>query len=127
VPAASQVAFAFVISAVLALVFEEPFGLTYGPAAVGSVLWLGIFGSGLAYLAFFRLLRTWGATRTTLVSYLMPVVGITLGALIGEPVTVAMIAGTVLVIGGIGLVNLRSGPGVLLRRATGRAADRTAS
>ena len=127
VPAASQVTFAFAISALLALVFEDPFGLSYTPVAVGAVLWLGIFGSGLAYLAFFRLLRAWGATRTTLVSYLMPVVGIALGALIGEPVTVAMIVGTVLVIGGIGLVNLRTTPGMLLRRATGRAADREAA
>jgi drug/metabolite transporter (DMT)-like permease len=123
VPAAVQVAFAFVISGVLAVVFERPGDLSYSPAAIGSLLWLGVFGSGLAYLAFFRLLRRWGATRTSMVSYLMPVVGIALGALVvGEAVDLAMIVGTILVIGGIGLVNLQASPRALARRAGRRAA-----
>jgi drug/metabolite transporter (DMT)-like permease len=123
VPAAVQVVFAMIISSVLALVFERPGDLAYTPAAIGSLLWLGVFGSGLAYLAFFRLLRRWGATRTSLVSYLMPVVGITLGVLVvGEAVDLAMIVGTTLVIGGIGLVNLGASPAVLLRRSMGRQA-----
>lgn len=120
VPAAVQVSFALGISTLLALALESPFDLSYTPAAIGSLLWLGIFGSGLAYLAFFRLLRTWGATRTSLVSYLMPVVGIALGALIGEAVTAPMIVGSALVIGGIGLVNLRGTPTIPRRRAVGR-------
>jgi drug/metabolite transporter (DMT)-like permease len=123
VPAVLQVLFAFAISSGLALAFEEPFGLDYTAAAIGSVLWLGIFGSALAYLAFFRLLRTWGATRTSLVAYTMPVVGIALGALVaGEAVDLPMIVGTILVIGGIGLVNVHATPAALLRRAARRGA-----
>ena len=123
VPAVLQVAIAFAISGVLALVLEDPFGLDYTPAAIGSLLWLGVFGSAFAYLAFFRLLRRWGATRTSLVAYLMPVVGIALGALVaGERVDLPMIVGTVLVIGGIGLVNLHDNPVALVRRLTRRAA-----
>ena len=123
VPAVFQVVFAFAISSGLALAFEEPFALEYSAAAIGSLLWLGILGSGLAYLAFFRLLRTWGATRTSLVAYVMPVVGIALGALVaGERVDLSMIAGTILVIGGIGLVNLPASPRALVRRAAGREA-----
>ena len=60
--------------------------------AVFSILWLGILGSGLAYLAVFRLFAHWGATRTTLVAYLIPVVGITLGYLVlQEPVDARII------------------------------------
>ena len=121
VPAAVQVSFAFLISATLALVLERPFSLDYTPAAIGSLLWLGILGSGVAYLAFFRLLRSWGATRTSLVTYLTPVVGIALGALVAsEPVDLPMILGTILVIGGIGIVNLRFTPTALLRRRPGQ-------
>jgi drug/metabolite transporter (DMT)-like permease len=123
VPAAVQVAFAFALSSLLALAFERPFDLGYSPAAIGSLLWLGILGSGLAYLAFFRLLRRWGATRTSLVAYVMPVVGIALGVLIaGEAVDLPMIVGSLLVIGGIGLVNLPASPSALVRRVGRRAA-----
>jgi drug/metabolite transporter (DMT)-like permease len=121
VPAVVQVTFALVLSASLALAFERPFELEYPAAGIGSLLWLGLVGTGLAYLAFFRLLRRIGATRTSLVAYVMPVVGIVLGALvIQEPVTVPMIIGTVLVIGGIGLVNLQASPAALLRRTVGQ-------
>ena len=52
-----------------------------------SVIWLGIFGSGLAYVLYFRLLGRWGATRTSLVAYLLPVYGIVLGYLVlQEPI-----------------------------------------
>jgi drug/metabolite transporter (DMT)-like permease len=109
-PAVFQVTFALVISAGLALVFERPFEVRPSGEAIVSVVWLGVLGSGLAYLAFFRLLRTWGATRTSLVAYVMPVVGIVLGTLVAhESVDLRIVAGTLLVIGGIALVNARIG------------------
>jgi drug/metabolite transporter (DMT)-like permease len=72
----------------------------------------------VAYLCYFTVLKAWGATRTSMVAYLLPVVGIALGAAVmGDPVTVNRIAGTALVIAGIALVN--SGP-TLRRLARGR-------
>ena len=106
IPSFLQVGFALVITTVLALVLERPIGLvTPAPAAWVAVLWLGVVGSGLAYLAFFRLLAAWGATRTSAVAYLLPVVGITLGTLRGEAITIERVAGTALIVGGIALVN----------------------
>ena len=120
VPAVVQVTFALVLASLLALAFERPLQLEYPPAAIGSLVWLGLVGTGLAYLAFFRLLRRLGATRTSLVAYVMPVIGITLGAVVArEPVTLPMVIGTILVIGGIGLVNLHASPSALLRRTLG--------
>ena len=128
VPAVFQVGFAFVISAVLALVFERPFDLELTPSAVLSVVWLGLLGSGLAYLAFFRLLRTWGATRTSTVAYLLPVVGIVLGVVVAsEPIDVGIVVGTLLVIGGIALVNTRFGQRPLLVRSSPKADSSSAS
>jgi drug/metabolite transporter (DMT)-like permease len=110
VPAAFQVGFAFLISAGLALIFERPFELRPDGVAVLSIVWLGLFGSALAYLAFFRLLGVWGATRTSLVAYLMPAVGIGLGVIVAsEPIDLRIIAGTFLIIGGVALVNARIG------------------
>lgn len=118
IPALFQVSFALVISASIALVFERPIGrITPAPEAWVAVVWLGVLGSGFAYLAYFRLLRDWGATRTSMVAYVLPVVGISLGSLAGEAVTLSRLVGTALIIGGVALVNSRYGA----RRLWGRA------
>jgi drug/metabolite transporter (DMT)-like permease len=110
IPALFQVFFALVVTAVLAFTTEQPLARVPEPEAVFAVVWLGLLGSGLAYLAFFRTLQRWGATRTSLVAYLLPVYGIALGALVrNEPVSATTLAGTALVIGGIALVNARYG------------------
>jgi drug/metabolite transporter (DMT)-like permease len=110
IPAVFQVTFAFVIVAVLAFVLERPLESRPDLEAIFSVVWLGILGSALAYLCYFRLLSRWGATRTSLVAYLLPVVGIILGFLVlNEPVDGRIVLGTALVIGGVALVNARWG------------------
>jgi drug/metabolite transporter (DMT)-like permease len=110
IPAVFQVGFALVIVSVLALILEHPFEVSFTPESILAVAWLGLLGSGMAYLVFFRMLGRWGATRTSLVAYLLPVYGIALGALVlQEPIAVSTIVGTVLVIGGIALVNSRYG------------------
>ena len=58
----------------------------------------------------FEEVNAWGATRTTLVAYVIPVVGIVLGYLaLQEPVDGRLVIGTVLVIGGVAFVNSRFG------------------
>jgi drug/metabolite transporter (DMT)-like permease len=119
---AAQVMLALPMTATLALALERPAdGLLVVPptsAAWFSVLWLGVLGSGVAYLLFFRLVRSWGATRTSLVSYVMPVVGIALGVIVlGETLHPVEIVGAALIISGVVIAN--SGRG--RRRLFGRA------
>lgn len=110
IPALFQVAFGLVMVAIPAVLLEGPIRLSIQPDALFAVIWLGLLGSGLAYLVFFRLLGRWGATRTSLVAYLLPIWGIVLGAIVlSEPIDARLILGTALVIGGIALVNWRSG------------------
>lgn len=117
VPALFQVGFAFVIVAVIALLTEQPWQVTWAPNAILAVVWLGILGSGFAYLANFRLLSRIGATRTSLVAYLLPIVGIVSGALMfGETIDARIAVGTVLILAGVALVNSRFGQ----RRLFGR-------
>jgi drug/metabolite transporter (DMT)-like permease len=125
IPALFQVFFGLVIVTVLAFVFENPLGTVFTPESLFAVIWLGLLGSGLAYLVFFRILGRWGATRTSMVAYLLPIYGIVLGALVlHEPVDGRLIAGTVLIIGGVALVNARVGWRQLgQRRAPVEAAD----
>jgi drug/metabolite transporter (DMT)-like permease len=124
IPALFQVTFAAAIVIPLALVIEHPIGrISPAPEAIVAVIWLGILGSGFAYLCYFTILAHWGATRTSMVAYLLPVVGIALGAAVmQDPVTLNRLAGTALIITGIALVN--SGP--RLKRLVNRRADATA-
>lgn len=108
IPALLQVALALVMVSIPALLLERPWEARLTAEALFAVAWLGLLGSGLAYLVFFRLLGRWGATRTTLVAYLLPIWGLVLGALVlSEPIDARLLVGTALVIGGIGLVNRR--------------------
>lgn len=121
IPAVFQVGFALLITASLALAFERPLAIPGRFDAILAVVWLGLLGSGTAYLVFFRLLGRWGATRTSLVAYLLPVFGIILGAaVLHERVDLRTIGGTALVIAGIALVNAR-------RLSWGRSAAATAA
>ena len=124
IPALFQVGFALVMVLVLAFVFERPLQVGMTPTAMLAVIWLGVLGSGVAYLVFFRILGRWGATRTSMVAYLLPVVGIALGALVlQEPLAPSTLLGTGLVIAGIALVNSRLGSRPAL--ASGSAATVT--
>jgi drug/metabolite transporter (DMT)-like permease len=108
IPALFEVVTALVMIAIAAFIFERPWEAPITFKSVLSVGWLGIFGSGLAFILFFRLINNWGATRTSTVAYLMPVVGIILGAVIlSEEITLTRVFGTVLVIGGVALVNIK--------------------
>jgi len=83
-------------------------GLTAGP--VVAILILGLLNTYVAYLIYYWLLDRWGATRTTLVTYLMPPVGLALGAIfLSEVVDARLILGALLIVAGVALVNLRFG------------------
>lgn len=115
VPAVLQVTIAGIYTAAIALALESPWLARPDGEAVFSILWLGILGSGLAYLAAFRLLQRWGATRMTAVAYIIPVFGVALGWLVlREPVGPNTLVGTALILAGIGLVNSRYGRRILI-------------
>ena len=87
-------------------VAERPLVLPATPLAWISVIWLGVLGLCVAYLLFFYLNNVWGPTRASLVTYVFPVVGMFLGLIfLNEPLTWNMIAGAILVVGGIVVVN----------------------
>jgi drug/metabolite transporter (DMT)-like permease len=110
IPALFQVFFGLLITGTLAFITERPLAVEWVSESLLAVIWLGLLGSGLAYLCFFRILQHWGATRTSLVAYLLPVYGIALGALVlNERIDVTTLAGTALIIGGIALVNSKYG------------------
>ena len=95
-------------------------GTLPSPAAMGALLALGALSTGLAYLLFFELLERVGPTKTSTVTYLIPIVGMLAGALVlGETLTGGMLVGLVLVLASVLLVNeVRLGSLLPLRAAT---------
>lgn len=78
------------------------------PSVVGAALALGALGTGAAYVLNYHLIRDEGATTASVVTYLLPVVAVALGAaVLSEPVTWNLVAGGVLVLAGVGLSRRR--------------------
>ncbi|MBI3962183.1 MAG: DMT family transporter [Deinococcus sp.] len=87
---------------------EHPLHLPTLPITWLAVAWLGLLGSCLAYLLYFYLLNAWGATRASLVIYVLPIVGLLLGiTFLDEVPDWRLVAGSLLVVAGIAVVNLR--------------------
>ncbi len=92
---------------------ERPPQLPHTALAWFAILWLGVLGTGLAYLLFFWLINAWGPTRASLVTYVFPVIGLILGILfLHESADWRLLVGSALIVGGIGVVNLRLRPRV---------------
>jgi drug/metabolite transporter (DMT)-like permease len=73
-------------------------------AVLGSLLALGLFGTGLAFLIFFSLLQRVGATNTSMVTYLVPVIGLASGALVrGERFGLNVFVGAAAMLSGVWL------------------------
>lgn len=101
--AAGSIAFAAVLMSPFAATAPSPETWTW--PAMASLFALGTLSSGLAYLPFFTLVRDIGPSRTLTVGLAVPVLGILWGwLLLGEPVTLGMVAGTALVLAALGLV-----------------------
>jgi drug/metabolite transporter (DMT)-like permease len=87
-----------------------------GWKADGSLVALGVVGTGLAYILAYELLRSAGASRTILITYLIPGVAVLYGVLLlGEPLRWIAVAGLVLILAGVALASGRRSVG--LRRA----------
>ncbi|HLW60527.1 MAG TPA: EamA family transporter [bacterium] len=91
---------------------ERPIHLSLTTLPWIALAWLGLLGSSVAYLLYFYLIRVWGATRASLVTYVFPVIGLVLGiTFLGERTDWRLLLGSLLVLAGIVTVNRRPAPG----------------
>jgi drug/metabolite transporter (DMT)-like permease len=87
-----------------------PLGLWQLPSSVpgwkesGSVVALAVIGTALAQVILYRVLRSDGAARVSLVTYLLPMTALIYGVfLLGEPLTWQELGGMTLILGGVAL------------------------
>ena len=82
--------------------FPAPVSLSVGVAT--AVVGLGVVCTAIAYLLYFRLIHDVGPASALTVAFLIPVFGVLWGVIfLGEPVTLALVGGGLLVITGTAL------------------------
>lgn len=108
----------FVVGAIIGLMFmiiEPSFGgRAFKPYdqiehdVLFAILGLGFVNTFIAYLFFYYIIQELGAFRATMVTYVVPAVGLILGWLIlREHISITMILGASLIFLGIGIINIR--------------------
>lgn len=107
--ATGQVSAAAVLLLPMVLWIDQPWRAP-APELVSwaAVVSLGVISTGLAYLIYFRVLATAGATNLMLVNFLVPVTAIILGILVlGETLLRGQVIGMVLIAIGLALIDGR--------------------
>jgi drug/metabolite transporter (DMT)-like permease len=79
--------------------------------SLAAVIALGAIGTGVAYTLYYYVMNTLGAVRAAGVTYVVPVTAVFWGALLlHENVSASVVAGMIVILAGIVLVNLRREP-----------------
>lgn len=111
----------------MALVADTPLSHPLpGLISIACVVALALFSTALAFMVYFRILTRAGATNVTLVTLLVPVSAILLGAMIlGETLEPRHLGGLVLIACGLIIIDGRL-PGLFLHRGTATTSGRAA-
>jgi drug/metabolite transporter (DMT)-like permease len=115
--ATGQVTASSILLLPVMLIVDQPWILPApSMAAVAALIGVATLSTALAYIIYFRILSTAGATNLLLVTFLIPVTAIFLGILLlGEVLYPKQIAGMVMIGAGLALIDGR--PVRYLRRA----------
>jgi len=74
--------------------------------SVGALLYLAVLGSAVTFTVYYWLLARVSATRLALMSYLIPIVALAIGAvLFDEPLRPRLLAGSALILAGVVIVS----------------------
>ena len=122
--ATGQVAASSILLLPVMLLVDRPWTLAMpGPGAIGALVGLAALSTAFAYVLYFRLLSTAGATNLLLVTFLIPVSAIGLGVLfLGESLLPRHMAGMALI--GLGLAAIDGRPWRAMRRPHPPAVER---
>ena len=113
-----QVSMATLILLPIMLIVDKPWEQPFMPlVAIGAIMGLAIFSTVIAFILFFRLIASAGATNTTLVTFLIPISAVLLGvSFLGETFSRIQFMGMTLI--GLGILVMDGRMYNLLRRAS---------
>ncbi len=85
--------------------FESSAPVSYSWVAVASLFYLGIFGTAIAFVLYFWLLKTTSAVLMSLITFVTPPLALWWGwFVLGEAITWQLVAGMIIIFGGIAIV-----------------------
>jgi drug/metabolite transporter (DMT)-like permease len=91
-----------------AMILEHPWTAQPRLDSLAAIAVLGVIGTAVAYLLYFRLLARVGPTNLLLVTFLLPVVALALGAgFLGEQIRAAELFGLLLIMAGLAAIDGR--------------------
>lgn len=104
------------------LVFDRTWPEVLPAKALGSIVYLGVFGSVVGFILYYHVLKHREAGHTALITLITPVLALLLGnALNGEAVSVPVAAGTALILAGLALHQWGGGAYASVRRRWARS------
>lgn len=102
--AALQLCFGAVAMGPFACLSSVPPLVQVAPVVLAALLALGLLGTGLAFLVYFNLIESVGATNASMVTYLAPIVGLASGAVFrGERFGANVFVGAIALVFGVWL------------------------
>ena len=107
--ATGQVTASTILMIPVALLIDQPWTLAMpSPATWGAIFGIAVLSTALAYVLFFRILASAGATNLVLVTFLIPVSAIMLGSLaLGERLAPQHFIGMALIAAGLAAIDGR--------------------
>ncbi len=103
-----QLSLGGIVLTVLSLVIEPHMRWSLALPAIGSMLFLSLFGSSLGFIGLYWLFTKMEVTKVSLITFITPVVAVACGALfLGEHFTLNILGGTILILMGVYLVTLQ--------------------
>jgi len=100
-----QMMFGGILLVLGALLFEDASDFIVSPESVGSIIYLAVFGSVIAFLGYYWLLAHTRAVTVSLIAFITPLVAIFIGVMFfDESLSLRIGIGAVLILSGIVLV-----------------------
>ncbi len=107
IPAAGSLLVGAMLIVPASLVVDRPWTLHPSRASVAALLALSVFSTAVAFVIYFRLVRTLGSVGTTAQAYLRVPIGVALGMIfLGESLTPAAWVGFVCVVTGVAAMTI---------------------
>ena len=93
----------------VALLIDRPWTITPGVQAVGALFGLALLSTAVAFVVWFRLITTAGASNTSLVTFLIPFTALGFGILLlGEKPSLSSFLGLAIILAGLAVIQFRS-------------------